>query len=102
MSDKSTAPLIPEPSPTPSKVVKFMCLNGVWSVEVDLNDTTAYFTDRDFNQLAMLLTVKRAGIKREAYVKYYRNQQAKNKQLPAKALSSVAALALTAPKGALK
>lgn len=60
------------PPLVPSKVVIFRNIGGVWQAEVQVNDETKPFTDRDFNQLSTLLTVRRAGIRREAALAYRR------------------------------
>jgi hypothetical protein len=75
---KVIAPTKPNAPPKPSKVVTFSYLDGVWSTEVTLNDKNAYFTNRDFNQMTTLLTVRKQHIRRAAFLKYLENQKKKN------------------------
>ncbi len=78
---KPTPPSVPPPAnlpPKPSKVVTFSCNEGVWSTEVEVNDENGYFTNRDFNQMTMLLSVRRHQLRRQAYLVYLSNQRKKN------------------------
>jgi hypothetical protein len=73
-------PVTPTPSPPspparlPTKSVEFVCRDGQWEAEVKLLDPKAYFTERDWNQLSILLNVKRAHIRRQAALALYRQQ----------------------------
>lgn len=73
---KKQLPTTPSPKvpPTPTKVVTFTQRDNRWEVEVECKDN-AFFTDRDFNQLSILLTIRRQDIRRKAALKYAENQR---------------------------
>lgn len=66
----------------PDKVVTFSCREGVWSVDVEINSTSGYFTNRDFNQMSVLLNVRRSRIRQQAALKYAANQRKMNQVKP--------------------
>jgi len=70
LSTKPGAELTTKPRATIQKSVRFTWVDGQWCAEVELTDPTVPFTERDFNQLSILLNVKRAEIRRKSYIIY--------------------------------
>jgi hypothetical protein len=70
-------PPTPLPPAPPDKRVVIECRNERWSIHLENDNPSTFFTDRDFNQLERLLRIKRAEIKRQAFILYRRNQQVK-------------------------
>lgn len=82
---KTKASLSPSP-PLPSNATKsvvFTYRDGRWDGELKLTDSKAFFTERDFNQLSILLNVKRAMFRRKASIALIEARRTESLKAPA-------------------
>lgn len=80
-----TKPSLPPSPPLPSNATKsvvFTYRDGRWDGELKLTDSKAYFTERDFNQLSILLNVKRAMFRRKASIALIEARKAESLKAP--------------------